>query len=258
MTADDGLVFSWTCWPATRLLHEQRVPSIAGVVRGWPMDIQSEGRVVRDRRLWSKHVPDGRGAARPEDPAPIPCTIFSVGVSGAGRYWAATEPEGFWRSFSEIDFVYGDGSDVLRFMQRHGEPFGTLDAHRRTTDTIDWVAPVLDLHQVASAWDAPTANGLSYLTKEPGRLRQAREVLQTRLLPANTSAFDVVSIGSDLVKRALNLQAFMTASAASALRRGMPMRQCQHCKDWFEARRRDMRFCSASCRAAYATAQKGI
>ena len=86
---------------------------------------------------------------------------------------------------------------------------------------------------------------------------RAQEPLQA-MLTSVASAFDVIpdATGHGLAKRAGSLQAFMFASAASALRRGVPMRQCDHCADWFEARRRDMRFCSASCRAAKATAQR--
>src|SRR5262249_37082008 len=53
-----------------------------------------------------------------------------------------------------------------------------------------------------------------------------------------------------LVPRAQILRSFMIASAASALRRGIKMRVCRYCNDWFELRRRDAAYCSGSCQAA--------
>jgi len=42
----------------------------------------------------------------------------------------------------------------------------------------------------------------------------------------------------------------MVASAASALRRGVAMKKCAYCADWFELRRTDAFYCSGSCQAA--------
>ena len=35
------------------------------------------------------------------------------------------------------------------------------------------------------------------------------------------------------------------------------MARCLHCREWFALKRKDARFCSASCRALYSTARKG-
>jgi hypothetical protein len=185
--------------------------------------------------------------------------IFSIEAPGGGRSSEATEPQAFWRNFAALDFIGGDGADVLRFVQRHGDPFGTVVAGSRTFDTLNWIPVAAELKKVAQAWEPPDKDGVSKPTCEVSRLHLATNNLR-RALSDVTDAFTVITdkTGLELVRRADTLHAFMVASAASAFRRRIAMRQCAYegCRDWFEARRRDARFCSDSCRASYAVTQK--
>jgi hypothetical protein len=52
-----------------------------------------------------------------------------------------------------------------------------------------------------------------------------------------------------LAMRPRTLAAFMSISAASALRRKVLMWTCLHCGHWFEVHRKDALFCTAACRA---------
>ena len=144
---------------------------------------------------------------------------------------------------------------MLRFLGKHGDPFGAL-LHQKMTDTTSWIRAAFELRQVAQAWGPPDADGLRHLTKEADRLYEARETLRA-MVRTSAGLFDFVpdpTTGLELVKRAKTLHGFMMMSAASAFRRGALLRMCRQCADVFEPGRSDAKFCSASCRAAFATA----
>ena len=115
---------------------------------------------------------------RPGEAAPTSCKVFTINVTGGGRTWEAGEPEAFWRTFADLDFIAGDGADVLRFVQRHGDPEGMLIQNRGgRIDTLRWIRPAVLLGEVAKAWDPLDDDGASYLTTDSAapeaRLRAA-------------------------------------------------------------------------------------
>jgi hypothetical protein len=151
------------------------------------------------------------------------------------------------------------------FITMHGDPFGYLDHEpfgrdhegrdlflpRGTSTTAKWPELQDSLRRIAAAWEAPDESGVSRVTRDPRRLREAQDAL-AELAPAETGLPDLlwVAQGRRLVAKARTLRAFMIASAASALERGIAMRTCAKCFDWFELRRSDAKFCSGSCQAA--------
>ena len=74
------------------------------------------GDLVQQAKAESKRT------RRPGEPAPTPCKVFTISVTGGGRPWEASDPEAFWRTFADLDFIDGDGADVLRFVQRPATP----------------------------------------------------------------------------------------------------------------------------------------
>jgi hypothetical protein len=253
---EERVFFSGKRWASARIVRTQRVPSMEGLLRG--AVVPNVRAAQASPAMWSKYNPAGRGAVPPGlEGEPTPCSVYTLSVTDAssGRHWATTEPQGFWRSFAALNFIDGDGSDVLRFTQRHGD-LNNILGPKRPVDTSDWVAPAINFAAVAAAWEPAGSDdgGVSYLTTNEERLRVADATLRTVLLPAAARACDhipdPVSLG--LTTRALNMAAYMAVSAASALRRGVQMRRCRTCSDWYEPRRDDQQHCSASCRAAYA------
>ena len=86
-------------------------------------------------------------------------------MTGGGRTWEAGEPEAFWRTFADLDFIAGDGADVLRFVQRHGDPEGMLIQNRGGKSIpCAGSAPAVRLSEVAKAWDPLDDDGASYCT----------------------------------------------------------------------------------------------
>jgi hypothetical protein len=249
MTTDEALVFSGIRWGAARIRDRYTMPSIESVLRA--------ARGGSNAPLEQPPTARTGKSARPRHTGQVPCTVFTVELPGGGRSWEATEPEAFWRNFAEIDFVGGDGTDVLRFAQRHGDPFGS--AGHREFDTLGWIAPAIELHKAAQAWEPVDKNGVSYLTKDPARLQSAKHILRQELsgvIDQFTPIPEPID-GLQPVLRANTLHVFMVASATTALRRKDAMRRCEHCRDWFRVRRKDMRFCSDSCRSSAAvTIQK--
>jgi hypothetical protein len=190
----------------------------------------------------------------PGGPGPTRCLILAA--SGNGRTWSTRTPQAFWRSFAGIKL--GDEDEVLSFVRRYGDVFGDL-SNRQTCSTSAWLWLHDALGFVAQAWDKADVDGLSHLSNDPKRLDArlhlfgARDQLQRRDAGFEPAA----EPGSATIRlRPKTLGAFMVASAANALDRGVPMRRCGHCGYWFEARRVDMRMCSSSCRAAHSVQAK--
>jgi len=241
----ERLLFSGTCWTAASITAARRVASIEELIFERAFSAAQKQAPMLWNRLALGGVPPGLKKT--------PCSVFTLAVTSAsaGRQWSATEPECFWRSFSELNFTKGDGADVLHFVRRRGDPFNAL-AQRQQTDTTEWVHPALDLAKVAAAWEPQAGHdGVSRLGEDHERQQEAEEVLRTALLPHAVRDCDVAldPAGPGATVSARSLLAYMTLSAASAFRRAAPMRRCMNCLQWYELRRTDMRFCSASCRA---------
>ena len=184
---------------------------------------------------------------------------FAFEASGGGQQWDADRPMGFWRNFAAINLT--DTTEGLQFIARHGDPFGHLDRdsarpnrpNRPPASTNQpWPALIDALDQIADAWDPPDLNNISFISDDRGRLEVAQRALRELAPPDERGLPEVewIAHGRGLVPRAQTLKAFMVASAASALRRGVAMKQCAYCDDWFELKRRDAFYCSGSCQAA--------
>jgi len=182
---------------------------------------------------------------------PAGSTLFEITATGRGRKWATDTPLGFWRTFAEIPL--NDGDAVAGFVQRYGDPWGQLDA-RKPVHTARWGDLASALAVVADAWavtlDDQTALGRS---EDPESYQRAVQAFRDDLWPQIRGDLRVelgsLIGGAVVVPVVGTLAAFMALSAASALRRNVPMRRCEHCSHWLEMDRRDQRFCSSSCRS---------
>ena len=221
MAAGDTLIFSGIRWPTARVID-----STPMVFRTHP------------------HIEDYRPPSR---------TIFTLAATGRGRRWSSTRPQGFWRDFAELKI--DDGEAVTEFIRRRGDPQGLLDVGAET-HTGTWVNLTAVLKTAAQAWEPEDGKGVSRLTTDPQRLRYANWFIREK----KPFLGDLEAVpdpeGPGLALRARSLQAFMTASAASALERRVAMRRCDHCGSWFEAIRKDARFCSGSCRTFHSQQRK--
>jgi hypothetical protein len=181
---------------------------------------------------------------------------FAFVASGNGQQWEADQPMAFWRNFAAIDLT--NDTEALRFIAQHGDPFGYLDIeptqpNRSPHGTNQpWFALKAALREIAQAWDPLDPNEISFISNDPERLTVAQQALYELARPDKAGLKDIewIAQGRGLVPRARTLQAFIIASAASALRRGIAMRVCRYCADWFELRRTDAVYCSGSCQAA--------
>jgi hypothetical protein len=181
---------------------------------------------------------------------------FGFVARGDGQRWDADRPMAFWRNFAAIDLT--DTAEALRFIARHGDPLGYLDREPGRPDlprggtSQPWLALMDALDRIADAWDPPDPNDISFISDDRGRLEGAQRALLELAPPDESGLPEVewIAHGRGLVPRAQTLRAFMVASAASALRRGVAMKKCAYCADWFELRRTDAFYCSGSCQAA--------
>jgi hypothetical protein len=183
-------------------------------------------------------------------------TLFTA--TGKGQRWSADRPLAFWRNFSE----YNPPNEklLLWFLNRHGDPTGQLDRRAATGeriagDTSSWGLLIQRLRLVAAAWDEADELGISSLSDDKHRLVIADRALRLQL-PADpdgdraiSQEVEVLYTNRGLTLRPRTLRAFMTVSAASARERGINMRRCMNCLAWFELRRIDAFYCSASCQA---------
>jgi hypothetical protein len=153
----------------------------------------------------------------------------------------------FWRNFAELDPT--GVAEGVSFIVRHGDPFGGLE-RVRAGSTEHWPSLKTALERIAQAWEP--SDRISRISNDPKRRATAREALYELARPDRAGLADIELVANEdrLVPRARTLQAFMIASAASALERDITMRVCQHCKDYFELRKSVAVFCSGSCQAA--------
>lgn len=169
---------------------------------------------------------------------------FDFEASGDGRQWTVHRPMAFWRNFAELDLT--GVAWAVSFIARHGDPFGELERDRAGS-TEHWPALKTALEGIAQAWE-PSGR----ISNDPARRLTAREALYELARPDKTGLADIELVANEdrLVPRARTLRAFMIASAASALERGITMRVCQYCLDYFELRKSSALYCSGSCQAA--------
>jgi hypothetical protein len=218
MAIGDTLVFEGRRWPAAQITAATPM-----VLRTYPHDL------------------DYRPPSR---------TIFKLGATGRGRRWSSTHPAGFWRDFAGLEI--GKAESVVAFVRRRGDPEGLLDVGAET-NTASWGNLSALLCTAARAWEPENADGVSRLTADEGRLREANYFLRGADLPVakDLEAVPDPTGGPGFAFRARTLATFMLASAASGLERRVDMRRCDHCGAWLERIRRDTRFCSSSCRSLH-------
>jgi hypothetical protein len=217
MATGNTLIFNGIAWPAVRIVNSSLM-----IFKTYP-DISDS---------------DYKPPSRP---------IFTLAASGRGRRWSATHPQGFWRDFTELDPA--DAEAVMAFVRRRGDPDGLLDASTEH-HTGYWYMLFSVLSAAVHGWEPEDAAGISHLTTtDPGRLRYANSFVRDFGHVAKDLEPVLDPAGPGFAFRARTLAAFMVASAASALERGVAFRRCDHCRSWFEFVRKDARFCSGSCRA---------
>jgi hypothetical protein len=174
-------------------------------------------------------------------------------ANGQGRLWDANRARGFWRSFAEIDLADRSTGVVhaARFIRRHGDPLGRLDAGSASS-TEQWLPLASALREIAQAWEPADPDGISIFTVDQNRQELAESALRW-LAPPDEGLPEVrlTAQGRRLVPRAATLGGYMAGSAASMLARGVSMRRCEHCADWYEPGRTDARFCCPACQAVH-------
>jgi hypothetical protein len=176
---------------------------------------------------------------------------FNYIILGNGREWHTDQPRGFWRSFAGL-LNTTDPEESRRFMARHGDPVGGAEI-RKSGSNAEWFALQNALAAIAQAWDDPNdPNGVSHITDDRARLTTAQDALYELARPDKNGLPDMecIALGRGLVSRAKTLPTFMIGSAGHALEHSIPMQRCHYCNDWFEPRRTDALYCTASCQAA--------
>jgi len=176
-------------------------------------------------------------------------SLMLTAPSGHGRPWQADAPEAFWRDFAALN-LSSDADGMVAFVRRRGDPEGLLNRPGASADSGRWRTPLHNgLRYFAACWTEADEQGVSHCNRDP---HDAVEWWQLRLFPAISPQIELIPAegGTGLALYARALGAFMALSAASALERKIQMRRCRHCDSWFELRRKDMLFCSATCRAA--------
>jgi hypothetical protein len=221
---------------------------------------------------WSAVKVTGRSRGCPQvslaNPAaaPVAYAKFELTASGRGRPWRTGRPLQFWRNFSEIDLAGKNAeAQVLAFLKRHGDPFGALERKALArepirTETASWIPTIAWLGAAARAWDEPDADGISRRTDDADRINAATQAW-VNIAPQRDHGAEIEVVYSPLGRpgiglRALNLRAFMVASAALALEEGVEMKRCAQCNDWFELKRSDGRFCTNVCQVTQYQARR--
>jgi hypothetical protein len=190
--------------------------------------------------------------------------FVSISTTGDGRSWKPEITDGTWRDLADLDL--DSFPDCTAFVRRRGDPHGLLKKSGTEpgsgfnyVNTSQWLYLAEGLRAAANAWDAPGEDGISRVTTDPARLRDAAGFLD---LPGAAHALKSLALTRDpegslgLALTTTSPAAFLVASAAAALQRRADMRHCRHCQGWFEITRSDVRFCSASCRATHHKTEK--
>jgi hypothetical protein len=261
MATRDTLVFSGRRWPAARPVSEELPQGLRPLEetldRLRPPESDFERLGPRLRQLSDELRQPSAFAQLKQtlDELLLPrAWDFEFVASGQGQAWSSDRSLGFWRSYASLHWRdRAIGQPALRFIQRHGDPFGNLD-RGETSSIAPWFPLMIGLDWISKAWDPPGPDGISRLSADRDRHKFAEHALR-ELAPPDEKGLpeiELIAQGRGLVPRATSLAAFMAASAASALQRGVAMRQCRYsaCTDWFELGRADAVYCSGSCQAA--------
>jgi hypothetical protein len=177
-------------------------------------------------------------------------TSLHIAINGKPRPWETDTTQAFWRSFLEL-VSDNDEAGLLGFVRRFGDPDGKLvsDGEMHTGDWFAWESL---LGPIAKAWEPEDADGISLISGDADRVEEADTWLgyQLRNLAAELSILpDPRTV--DLVLRARSLRGYLQFSAASALKRRVPMRRCRTCGCWFEYARAGALYCSDRCRVTH-------
>ena len=164
---------------------------------------------------------------------------FTLNTIRHGRPWATRVAMGFWRSFGALDL--GDPMEVVSFVRRFGEPYGSLTPGNDCTTTL-WGLMRDPLSVAAGAWDPADDDGLSHISADRAKIAFAKNTLfdAKKLLERSGVGFEKTpeprnaTLRLTIRSRPKTLAAFMIASAAAALDRRVPMRMCRTCGQWFE------------------------
>jgi hypothetical protein len=221
-----SLPFSTSAWPAARVVTSRDVETYA---LGLDIDPDRLPAFIKALKWLRSH---------------------RLRAHGKGKPWSTTEPLGFWRDAAVLDLDNAEA--IIAFVKRRGDPLGHVDGKDGETETGLWFGLCGHLRHMAEGWEVEDANGVSRLTDDPGRLNHVTQWWRHFALPhyADQISLTVDPHGSTLpAMMPKTLGAYMILSAGSAFARKAPMRRCDHCHSWFELKRSDARFCTASCRA---------
>ena len=94
-------------------------------------------------------------AAEPTFGSPSTMFVCDAGPVGRGRPY---DPglSAAWRDMADCDVT--DREQVIRFLRRHGDPYGKLPER---TDTGGWSTLRNQLHRIAGAWGSIGRDGMS-------------------------------------------------------------------------------------------------
>lgn len=183
-------------------------------------------------------------------------TVFQIKTTGRGRKSQWDDTRAFWRNFAHLN-IHSE-ADVLDFVKRRGDPFGHLSAENTQTDTGQWEELVHYLRPLHHLWSKPDEEtGESHIVANQNAITSAMEHLTdwkefTRSVQPNLY-IDREDGQFKTMLRTTTLAGFMMANAMLQTQARATMVRCAHCADYFTISRK-ARFCSASCRALYSTA----
>ena len=235
MATGETLYFEGLRFPAAKVIATASVPISVSP----PIPPQATGGIP-----WPR-LPGPKGSAARN--------VFTLATSGRGRKWSTTEPMAFWMNFGELDLE--NSNEVVGFVRSRGDPDGRLD-EKTQISTVGWWDHAALLGVAASLWEETDAEGVKRVTSNKERYQLAMDYCfgPDSLSQNLRNEFYVVwdrKPPYGLVPATRSLFAFMVASASSALGRRVPLRRCDFCGTWTEWTRKDIRFCSSSCRSLY-------
>ncbi len=182
--------------------------------------------------------------------------VWKLELSGNGRAFQETRPNGWWRSFAELDV--DDKAAVTNWMQRKGHPFKSLTPLKSTLlTTARWADVKKFLQPAVALYGKRDADGVARIEADAAACSAALADLLE--ITKKLIRFDphVVSHEGKLELQpfALTLDAFLHGSAAHLIDKRLPLNVCLHCGDWFPVYRAGTKYCSTTCRAAASLAK---
>ncbi|SFJ31877.1 hypothetical protein SAMN04515648_3460 [Phyllobacterium sp. CL33Tsu] len=205
-------------------------------------------KVVERQTVLYRDIPDDEPDAEEQ--------VWKVAVSGNGRPVSDVRPNGWWRSFAEINL--DDEDAVTNWCRRKGDPFKPV-IYQHTT-TARWPLLKTTLRQGAAFYrNNRRLKSPSTMDGDPVAISAVlKELLQSKLMRVQYQP-SVDEANGQLIMRPMTatLAAFLLASAAYTIHARLPMDTCAFCGDWFPIYRAGTRFCSTTCRAASSLAKGG-